>query len=181
MTNWLAFPNIGAPSPQDPNRHLNYAVSDTFIERNASNHRNTPILQMWTHVLGQLPPINNISKVSNSGLVPTLQTLNDAVACFEGINRPHDNENNGQSVLVYILTPTVSIQFEPNMVCQARSIEVPPMTVLTVQVRPAASLQAVDQGINGIVTRLEFVLADEADPRLPKAFGTRYTRMFWRR
>jgi hypothetical protein len=181
MTNWLAFPTVMAPNPKRGETNLTLVVSETFIQRNSSNNRNTPILQLWAHVIGQLPPINNISKVAGSSITPTLLTLNDATACFGGINRPHDDEENGHSVLVYVLNPKVSIQFEPSMTCQARSVVVPPKSVLTVQVRPAFSGQAVDQGVNGIVTRLEFVVNDEKEPLLPKGFQVRYDKMFWRK
>jgi hypothetical protein len=180
MTNWLAFPTVTAPNPKRGEPKLTFVVSETFIQRNASNNRNTPILQLWTHVIGRLPPINNISKVEGSSVTPTLTTLHDAVACFSGINRPHDDEENGHSVLVYILNPKVSIQYEPSMTCQARSVVVPPKSVLTVQVRPTYSGQATEQGVNGIVTRLEFVVNDEKEPLLPKGFQGRYDKMLWR-
>ena len=153
MTNWLAFPTVRAPNTKLGEPNFTFVVSDIFIQRNSANNRTTPILQLWAHVIGQLPPINNIDKVAGSSITPTLLTLNDATACFRGINRPHDDEENGNSVLVYILNPKVSIQFEPSMTCQARSVVVPPNAVLTVQVRPTYGGQATDQGVNGIVTR----------------------------
>ena len=181
MTNWLTFPTVSAPNTKLGSDNFNFVVSDIFIKRNEVNNRNTPILQMWAHVIGQLPPIVNIGKVADASVTPTLLTLNNATACFGGIKRPHDDEENGHSVLVYVLNPKVSIQFEPSMTCQARSVVVPPNAVLTVQVRPSFSGQALEQGVHGIVTRLEFVINDENEPLLPNGYKGRYEQEFWRK
>ena len=103
------------------------------------------------------------------------------IASFSGICRPHDEEKNGSSVLVYVLNPDYSIKFEPSMVCQATAIKVPKRTVLTVQVRPEWAGQPNENGVNGVISRLEFVTSSEDDPRLPAGHQERYEKQLWQK
>jgi hypothetical protein len=183
MGNWLDFPIVAAPAAHDRSAISRYEISRTFITKHADNRRCTPIFQLWAHVIGQLPPINNIGRVQQADPTPSLTTLADSVACFQGINRPHDREEDGCSVLVYVLNPSVSIKFLPDMVCLATALKVPRETVLTVQVRPDVkdlSGHSERESINGVITRLEFVWADPSQPTLPKKYSERYAKTLWR-
>jgi hypothetical protein len=108
MENWLSFPDVSAPSGLNRKIMYRYRVSLEFVERNASISRNTPILQIWAHIVGQLPPINNISRLAGATPTPTLSTLAKAVGCFQGLKRPHDDEHDGDSVLIYVLIPSLT-------------------------------------------------------------------------
>jgi hypothetical protein len=103
----------------------------------------------------------------------------DSVACFSGLQRPHDDERDGASVLVYVLNPKVSLEYSPSLVCLAQAVPVPSNCVLTVQVRPNFPLQQGEDGVNGLVTRLEFVVNDGRDSRLPRDFDSRYKAQKW--
>ena len=175
---WLKFPTVVAPSPDDPSAMWTCAISPIFVERNNFIARKTPVFQLWAHVVGQLPPINLIGTLRPA---PTLLTLKDAIACFKGVQRPYDTESNGESVLVYVLKPWVSLAYQPSSSCLARSVTVPPETVLTVQIRPSTSLQKSQPGINGIVTRLEFVSSVGSAPPLPVEHEARYCQPLWKR
>ena len=87
-------------------------------------------------MVGDLPPINNIARVNRGNDVPTLMTLEESVACFRGVNRPYDDEAKGESVLVYVLNPVVTLEYIWDLVCIAKSVRVPSNTCLTVQVKP---------------------------------------------
>jgi hypothetical protein len=180
MEHWLSFPEVSAPSGLSRNVKHRYIVAPEFVERNAGISRNTPILQLWTHVVGQLPPINNISRLAGATPTPTLTTLLKAVGCFQGLKRPHDDEHDGDSVLIYVLNPLVTIAYHADMVCLAKAVTVPKNTVLTVQVRPKHPLLTAESQLNGVVTRLEFVSSDASDPTMPVDHGTRYARLLWR-
>jgi hypothetical protein len=180
MEHWLTFPEVSAPCGLDRKAIHRYRVSPEFIERNASIGRNTPILQLWAHVVGKLPPINNISRLAGATPTPALTTLLKAVGCFQGLKRPHDDEHDGDSVLIYILNPLVTIAYHADMVCLAKAVTVPKNTVLTVQVRPKHPLLTAESQLNGVVTRLEFVSSDASDPTMPVDHGTRYARLLWR-
>jgi hypothetical protein len=177
---WLNPPSVYASDPADRGRRVTYEISQTWLETHYLNRRRTPIFKLWAHVVGQLPPINNISKLARASLSPTLTTLEQAVSCYRGIRRPHGNERSGASVVVYALKPLISITYEPDMVCVAKAIRVPANTLLTVQVRPIDSLHdSAASIINGVVTRLEFVSSDARDALCPAGWFERYDSRLW--
>jgi hypothetical protein len=104
MTHWLQFPPILAPSKTE----VRYGISEDFVGGHAGIGRRTPIFQVWAHLVGQLPPINNIGRLAHGPLPPTACTLKDSVACFQGLQRPHDKEPYGNSVLIYVLNTTLA-------------------------------------------------------------------------
>jgi hypothetical protein len=180
MTSWLSFPLVVAPSADDRTKTVCYSISNEFIEGLDSINRRTPILQLWTHVVGKPPPVNLISRVFQGASVPTLQTLGDAVACFQGVKRPHVAEEDGDSVLIYVLNPLVTIVWEAGMACIAKAMRVPKNTVLTVQVCTNGALLAGSEGIHGVVTRLEYISSSGDEPTLPVRYRSRYLREKWR-
>lgn len=179
LMHWLDFETTTAPNPVKDGEPLRVAMSPELIRMSGNILRATPVYQLWCHVMGKLPPINNIAKVESSEPKPTLTTLHDAVACFGGLQRPHDDEFDGRSVLVYVLTPTISLEYIPSMVCLARAFRVPTNTVFTVQVRPHFALQQEMDGIHGLVTRIEPVFGTPETPHLPAKHDSRYGERFW--
>jgi hypothetical protein len=178
MAGWLQFPPVVAPSA-DRGAEVFYEISEDFLGGHAGIGRRTPIFQAWAHLVGDLPPINNVARLARGPLPPTLCTLKDAVACFQGLQRPHDKEKNGESVLIYVLNPLVTVIFYPDLACLARAQKVPVGVVLTVQVRPHPPLLASQSQLNGLVTRLEFV-SSAPGVSLPADYETRYAKPLWR-
>lgn len=174
---WLRPPVVEAPDPDDRNKIVRYAVSQDFILGNFSIFRRSPIFWMWCHVVGELPPINNIDRVRRAVPTPTLTTLRDSVRCFRGLERPHDTERDGASVVVYVLQPLISIEYEGDMVCMAKAKIVPAGTVFTVQVCPVDRLHGDSNDIQGTVTRLEFVTS--GSDGLPAGWRNRYKTSLW--
>ncbi|MCA1414485.1 hypothetical protein I6F30_25520 [Bradyrhizobium sp. NBAIM20] len=179
MSDWLKFPDVSGPALNRKDKAW-YRISPEFVQKNANIRRATPILQLWTHVVGQLPPINNISRLASSAPAPTVTTLTNSVALYQGLKRPHDDERDGDSVLVYVINPKVTLAYQTDMVCVARAVTLPKNTVLTVQVRPQHPLLEAESQLNGVITRLEFVSSDPLDPMVPVDHGTRYARLLWR-
>ena len=60
------------------------------------------------------------------------------MACFKGVKRPLDGEDDGNSILTYVLNVPVSVEYNPDLVCVASSFLVPPGTCATVQVKPTS-------------------------------------------
>ena len=192
---WLQPPLVAAPNPWDRSKTVAYEVSPTYVRTLFAGNRLTQIYWLWTHVVGQLPPIPNISWLHSRPVVPSLTTLADSVACFRGVQRPYDDEETGDSVLLYVLNPAVSIARDVNLVCLAKAARVPSNTCLTVQVRPSVALQSQKSALNGgvtrsfdtvepeavhgVVTRLELISGDGGTPILPKRFGERYVERLW--
>jgi hypothetical protein len=135
---------------------------------------------MWAHVVGQLPLIPNIESVNRGPLIPTLTTLEDSVACFRGVGRPYDDEENGESILVYVINPTVTLTPQSSLVCLAQSFPIPKNTCFTAQVKPFKTpLLEGDVHVHGVVTRSEHILGDGGTPVLPKSHASRYGERLW--
>jgi hypothetical protein len=181
VQHWLRPPVVAAPAPENRGRTAFYVVSDHYLDCHGTAFRHSPVFWAWAHVVGDLPPINNIGRVNRGPDVPTLTTLEDSVACFRGVKRPYDEEAAGESILVYILNPTVTLEYVWDLVCLAKSKRVPSNTCLTVQVKPLKQpLRKDNRDIEGVVTRLEFVPGNGGEPALPKKFEDRYGDRLWR-
>lgn len=190
---WLRPPCVNAPDPEDRTKTVTYEVSELFTYTLAAASRLSPIFQMWAHVVGELPPINNVSRLARGEVIPTLTTLADSVACFRGVKRPYDDEEDGNSVLVYVLNPAVTLDRDISLVCLAKAVKVPLDTCLTVQVKPKKPLLSAESSLNnavtqaagtedkihGVVTRLEFVSGNGESPILPKRHEGRYHLKLW--
>ena len=179
MSHWLDLPIVSAPHPTDRSTALNYMISHELIDRNAIAARRTPILQLWAHVVGILPPVNNAVRMHRGAHKLTLCTLMDSVACFKGVRRPYDRDDGGDSILVYVINPKVTVEYDPDMTCAAQAKMVPLGSPATVQVRPMETLQISDKDVCGRITRIEFVLGDGGTPALPKGFADRYAERLW--
>jgi len=180
MSHWLEFPLVTAPSSEDRSRLVSLQISRHFVTNNAHIHRRTPIFQLWGHVAGEVPPIPNSSVLSRPPLVFVPETVEKSVACFRGVNRPYDEEVNGDDVLVYVLNPSISLAYEPSLVCLAKPVSVPPTTCATVQVKSLREpLQIGDIEVRGTVTRIEFVRGDGGTPCLPVNHQHRYSQRLW--
>ncbi|MCJ2120640.1 hypothetical protein MKK65_29475 [Methylobacterium sp. J-001] len=174
-------PVIEAPCPEDRERVLRFGFSADITGHGRANWRQTPLFMAWAHLVGRVPPINNASYATRGGLEPTYSTLKAAKACFRGLKRPHNNEDDGSSVLVYVLKPAATLQYDSSsaMVCPMSVLLMPSAAVLTVQVRLAASLQEPVNGIDGIVTRIEPVAGEKPEHALPVGHADRYAHRCW--
>ena len=178
MAHWKTFEPFTAPGRVRSDR-LRFTVSQEFVDTHFQIHKLTPLFQASTHLYARLPEVNLIRLVAASVPPPVLTTLDDAYACFEGIQRPHDDEDNGDSVLVYVLRPPVTVEWHQSMACSVRAVAPPTKTVLTVLVRTNKTLHDDAGALDGCVTRLEWVFADGEQILLPKGADVRYTRRHW--
>jgi hypothetical protein len=178
---WLKPPPVEAPSPNAKDRTVVYTVSEDYILTLRSISRLSPIFQIWAHIVGEAPPINNISRIERLPVKPSLTTLADSVACFRGVKRPYTDEKDGSSILIYILNPAVTLVRDTNMVCLAKAAKLGDVA-MTVQVRPLkqVDLQLVNNPLHeGVITRLEFVPGEGKNPILPQRYGDRYETRLW--
>jgi hypothetical protein len=178
---WLKLPPVSAPSPENKAKSVTYTVSDDYVRTLRSISRLSPIFQIWAHVVGDLPPINNISRIGRLPVKPSLTTLADSIACFRGVKRAYSDEKNGSSVLIYVLNPTVTLVRDTNMVCLAKAAKLGEVA-LTVQVKPVkeVDLQPSHNPLHqGVITRLEFVPGEGTNPMLPERHKERYETRLW--
>lgn len=179
MADWKTFEAIEAPG-RERSKLLRLTISQEFVDTYFSVNRLTPIFQASAHIFGRLPAINLIDRVASSKPSPTLTTLRDAYALYEGVERPHDEENNGDSVLIYVLRPEITIEHHQSMACQARALTPPQHSVLTALVRTDGGLHGGPNGVEGAITRLEWVFAERVGNRmLPKGADKRYGKNHW--
>jgi hypothetical protein len=176
---WSNPPIVEAPCHSDRSKPVRYGISDDLTGVRTRNFRHTPLFMVWAHLIGELPPINAIGKLADSEITPTLCTLADATACFQGVQRPHSREPNGDNVLTYVLKPKVTIEFASDMACLARAVSPSVAFALTVQVVLAQTLHDEIKGVTGLITRIEAVACDLGDPTLPVEYQDRYRMRCW--
>ena len=179
MSNWLEFPIVSAPGALGRSETVYYEISEEYVATNARLRRRTPIFHLWAHVVGRLPPINNAHVILADPAVPTISTLHDSVACFQGVKRPLDTDDDGNLMRAYILNPKVSIEYDPGLACVARAVQIPERIVAMVLVKPTFPLQKHGKSVTDQVIRIEFVLRDEREPTLPKGARNRFSEQLW--
>jgi len=179
QNDWQNPPPVIAPSPEDKTVMVEYDISTDISGTDKDNYRRTPLFQVWAHLHGEPPPIKNVSIIENDKVQPTYQTLSDATACFIGINRPINDQENGSKVITYVLKPEYTVEYEPRMGAPIRAKKLNADYVLTVQIVLNSSLQLEGKRLSGRVTRLEIVECDTANDRLPKNHANRYGDMLW--
>jgi hypothetical protein len=135
MSDWLTLPLIEAPAATDRSKTVIYKISEGFIRTNANIRRRVPIFQLWAHLVGVVPPINNVAILEKGLLKPDLTTLKDSVACFRGVKRPYDDEPHGESIIIYVLNVGVTVGFDPTSPCMAKAVKLARDALLTIQVK----------------------------------------------
>jgi hypothetical protein len=142
------------------------------------------MLEAWAHLVGELPPIPNAFKMEAELYGQRPVALVDAHAIFKGVCRPYGSEDDGDEVLVYVISTEITVGWsEPNdrMACVATYKRAPRNAVLTVQVRPASALQLTVPGVSGTVTKWEFVGECTEHPGFPDDYEQRYNERLWPR
>lgn len=178
LSEWRTPPNVNARSWEDKSKMVTFSVSVDITGAGRENWRRTPLYQLWTHLLGQLPPFTNASVAQGDGVTITLSLLEDATACFMGVKRPLNGMDQGENVLTYILPVAGTVEYYPRMAAPIRGIPIPEDVVLTVQVCLTEPLQKDDTGLCGRITRLEFVRS-EPGTNLPIDHSERYGNQCW--
>jgi hypothetical protein len=176
----LEPPTVMIPSPDDQASAVPVIISPTTIEQLAKGYRRTTIFEAWAHLVGEMPPVNNAYHYPRAQKPEAvLRTIRDAHACFRGLHRPCDKEDDGEDTLVYVLETPQTVRWTADMACVVELVDVPDKTVLTIHVREAARLQIPVEGVWGAITKWEFVNADAEQPSLPIDHNTRYGRRLW--
>lgn len=176
---WARLPTVVAPSPENRSETITLEVSKPFILGNLHKRFRTPMLQTWFHLTGVWPPVPNLMALPEGECQPG--TLLDAVACFRGIKRPCLDEDDGDSVLVYILKPESTLVFDdrpplPHPVIKMLDKDL----LLAAYVRLAErSIAAAGGKVSGCVTKLETLEAGPGEPGLPLDHFERYEKRVW--
>ncbi len=169
------------PSPFAPAMRVRYRIAEGDVRRALDNHRRQPALDLWSMVIGQLPPLPGVSRYADLEKELKRQSLENAHAAFRGVRRPVGDDPNGFDHVVFITNPSVHFFYEPDMVCLIKPGEIPDDVVLATYVkldfpegRPTAARQKVSVG--GVITHWELI---ERDGNLPVRSTERYRRQLW--
>lgn len=177
-------PNVLAPSFTGDGSMVELEISKRAIEKFAEANLRIPMLELWSHLVGVLPPLPGAFKMEadTGGRVPT--SIAEAHAIFKGVCRPYGSEDDGGEVLVYVISTILTVGWsgvKDRMACVASFKNAPKGTVLTVQVRPASALQPTSAGVWGTITKWEFVGESAEHPGFPEDYDTRYNERLWHR
>jgi hypothetical protein len=185
---WLDLPRLVlARHFQNPKEIISYRVSTIDIQKLHTARRRQPIFELWSIVVGEPPPVDNVSYAISRAPNHKLISLSDAHACFRGVRRPIGEDERGWDVLAYVSKPRWFFAFRPHMVCQAEVAVVPSDLVFVTYVildwpaQASNSRAAAGQrpSAQGVIVRGEFVEADPLEPDLPADFRERYRKRQW--
>ncbi len=147
------------------------------VKKGLAARRRQPIFDLWSVVIGEPPPVNN---VEYSGK-PTLISLSQAHACFQGIRRPIGEDDDGDNVVAYILRPREHYVYRADMVTVAHLKPVPGDLAFVCYVRLDLPEQHDGVGTKGVITHWQFV-DGEIGPGgdvLPVGYDQRYKKRLW--
>ena len=174
-------PTVSGPSPFARGMRIGYRIATGDVRRAYSANRRQPVLDLWAMVLGQLPPVANISRYNHLTEQLKAQAVENAHAAFRGVRRPVGNDPHGFDHVVFITIPRVHFRYVPDMVCVVKADEIPDDVVLATYVqldfphgRPNAAKMKVPVG--GVITHWELV---ERDGELPVRSSERYRQRLW--
>jgi hypothetical protein len=173
---WFKFPpTVAASSPENRNQVSIFRISTRDIVRQARIGRRQPAFDLWSVVLGRVPPVPGVYR-RNRPRDGELTSLAESRALFRGIMRPIADDDGGDSVLAYVQNPRFFYEYDADMVSVARRLTVPVGLVFVTHVR----LDANPSGTTcGIVTHWGFVDADGSNAGLPVDYVTRYRTRLW--
>jgi len=174
-------PAILGPSIFNRDSLIGYRVAEQDLRKALENRRRQPALDLWSMVIGKLPPVPNASKYEEYETHLAAQSLAKAHAAFRGVKRPVGDDARGFDHVVFITKPSVHFRYIPDMVCVLTPERVPDDVVLATYVkldfpegRPT-SLRA-DVPVGGIITHWELV---ERDGLVPVHSKERYRLQLW--
>jgi len=180
---WLNFPAmIDAPSPFNKKLSCSFRISREDTLKAVRAGRRQPAFQLWSVVIGKPPPVPNVD-AKNFPAGAGLTKLSEAHACFKGLNRPLAEDDDGSSVLAYVLKPRFFYVFDSDyegaMVCVARKEAVSDDLVFAAYVRLDEPCRNAGASPKGVLTHWGFVEADTSHPELPVNHGSRYEKRLW--
>lgn len=176
---WLDFPaTIIAASPQDKSQQTRFRLGGGDLAKSAREGRRQPAYEAWSILLGCPPPVPNVERwksQADSGLTSLLE----AHACFQGLERPCAEDDDGEGFLAYILRPQFFYRYTPSMKCVAERKRVADDLLYVAHIRLDQPEEFGMGPTRGVFTQGGFVEADSVDKLLPVDHQSRYLRRLW--
>lgn len=174
------FPLIDVVCPEGSGKTVALQIAQSTIQKLIQAGRKTEIFQAWVHLVGEMPPVNNAELVRRTEFPEAhFGNLSEAHACFRGVRRRYDHDDNGSEVFVYVIRTGHTVRWKPDMRSFAAYYPAPSNVLLTVQVKPRTALQDCGEDVWGGLVKWEFVNADEERPEFPAEFRSRYDTLVW--
>jgi len=177
---WLNFPaTVKAPSPFSRGELCEFRIGREDAVKQARAHRRQPVLDLWSCILGEPPPVPNVMRYIERPY-DGLTSFSMAHACFRGIRRPCGEDADGENILAYVLKPTSSYEYVPNLVCVVAKSAVAADLVFVAYVKLDHPCVPEGHLVKGVLTHWQFVEADEgAAFSLPIDYESRYRERLW--
>ncbi|EJC78986.1 hypothetical protein Rleg4DRAFT_0567 [Rhizobium leguminosarum bv. trifolii WSM2297] len=183
---WIEVPQtVICPSPANRSDATTFRIASSSARKALELGHRQPLLDLWSLVIGQIPPVYNALIKWGSGEVRNaLRSMSSAHACFRGIKRPVGDDDQGYDVYAYVTKPSVLFKYAPSMGCVIELAKIPPDLVCVIYVRmdyPYGRHTPRNKGApisRGVVTHWELVEADESG-LLPVDHQHRYRRQMW--
>ena len=183
---WIEVPQtIICPSPENRSEPTTFRIAGASVRKALEAGHRQPLLDLWSLVHGQIPPVNNaLIRWGSDDIQNSLLSMSGAHACFRGIKRPLGDDDQGYDVYAYVTKPGVLFKYVPSMGCVIEPVKIPPDLVCVIYVRmdypygrphPSSKSAPISRGI---VTHWEMVEADESG-LLPIDHERRYRRRIW--
>lgn len=178
---WADLPIVFGRAPTAGKERIALTVSRPFILGNLNKNNRTPIYSAWVHLAGVLPKgLPNLDYLDRRGIMPTFTTLENAHACFRGVERPANSELDGASIFIYCIKVPLTLRWNntpPVSVPSTRRLD--DSILLTVLVSQGTNLQQASEPVWGTVLKLEFVETAPNDSWLPIDYENRYDERVW--
>ncbi|TPI39198.1 hypothetical protein FJW07_13490 [Mesorhizobium sp. B3-1-9] len=162
-----------------------YRVATGDVRKHLQAGRRQPILDLWWHVHGEVPPVPGVS-ASSIGSSQGTPGLAGAHACFRGLMRPAGEDDRGFDFAAFITKPATGFRYEPSMACPIRQYQIPGDLVFVIYARldfPEGRRHNPVDGkppvTEGVIMLWQFVECDPKDPMLPIDHQLRFRRRLW--
>jgi hypothetical protein len=183
---WQQIPRLViGRSPLNRSAPVHFRIATDDIRKGLEANRKQPLLDLWTGVVGELPPFPGVDRY-RADFLDWRTSLSDAYACFKGLKRPIGEDDHGFDVVAFVCKPLKIFVFEPSMGCLIKPHSVPSDLVLVVYAKLDYNTQRshrakpqVGTSVAGVVFGWEFVETDPDGSGLPLGHKQRYRTRLW--
>lgn len=186
LSKWLSPPStVVGRAPFDKTAIMAYRVAPGDLRQHVKSGRRQPILDLWWHVYGELPPLMGAGR--HSSILNAADTgLHTAKACFRGLMRPIAEDDRGFDHIAFITKPKFGFRYQPSMNCLIEPYAIPDDLVFAIYAhldfpegRAYRNKRDRPPITNGVVTHWHLVECDPENPLLPIDHRERFTRKLW--
>ncbi|RUU02699.1 hypothetical protein EOD10_35875 [Mesorhizobium sp. M7A.T.Ca.TU.009.01.3.2] len=183
---WLSPPATAiGRSPFDKNRIMAYRLTTGDLQKHLDARQRQPILDLWWHVHGLVPPISGAAKFDTADSRGT-RGLGGAHACFRGLMRPAGEDDRGFDYVAFVTKPAIGLKYEPSMGCLIKKFDMPADLVFVIYARldfPEGRRHNQMDGkppvTEGVIVLWQLVECDPENPMLPIDHKSRFRRRLW--